>query len=95
MLAHRAWAAMTHIVEPRGATSRPRSGAEAERTPCLMGGGQEELPHVQGQGQLPRVPGCNGAGMSKRSYSTSDVSGGGQEELPHVQGAVATRAQEG
>ena len=29
---------------PRGATPRPRSGAEAGRTPCPKGGGQEELP---------------------------------------------------
>ena len=35
----------------RGATSRPRSGAEAGRTPCPRGSGQEELPHVRGQGQ--------------------------------------------
>ena len=42
---------------PRGATPRLRTGAEARRTPCLKGGGQEELPHVRGQGQWPRVPG--------------------------------------
>ena len=30
----------------RGATPRPRSGAEAARTPCPKGGGQEELPHI-------------------------------------------------
>ena len=60
-----------HIAPPRGATPRPRSGAEAGRTPCPRGGGQEELPHVQGQGQWPRVPGCDGAGTAKRSYLTS------------------------
>ena len=32
----------------RGATPHPRSGAEAGRTPFPRGGGQEELPHVQG-----------------------------------------------
>ena len=37
----------------RGATSRPRSGAEAGRTPCPRGSGQEELPHVRGQGRRP------------------------------------------
>ena len=95
----------------RGATPRPRSEAEATGTPCPKGGGQEELPHVQGQGQQPRVPDCDGAGTAKRSYPASEVSGGGQEELPHapkpeakggsgedqphVQGAVAARAQEG
>ena len=54
--------------QPRGATPRPRSGAEAGRTPCRKDGGQEELPHVQGQGQRPRVPGCNGAGTAEKSY---------------------------
>ena len=33
---------------PKGATQRPRSGAEAEGTPCPRGGSQEELPHIQG-----------------------------------------------
>ena len=35
--------------------SHPASevGAEARRTPCPKGGGQEELPHVQGQRQQP------------------------------------------
>ena len=39
-------------MQPRGATPRSRSGAEVGRTPCPKGGGQEELPHVRGQGQL-------------------------------------------
>ena len=43
--------------------------------------GQEELPHVQGQGQQPRVPGCNSAGTAKRSYPASEVSGGWEELL--------------
>ena len=30
--------------------------------------GREELPHIQGQGQRPRVPGCHGAETAKRSY---------------------------
>ena len=42
-----------------------------------------ELPHVRGQGQRPRVPGCNGAGTAERSYPASEVSGG-QEELSHI-----------
>ena len=80
----------------------------ALRTPCTKGGGQEELLHVQGQGQRPRVPGCNGAGTAERSYPsprsgmaagrsypTSEVRGGSREELPHLQGAVAARMQEG
>ena len=82
---------------PRGATPRLRTGAEARRTPCLKGGGQEELPHVRGQGQWPRVPGCDGAGTAERSYPVSEVKGGdersypaskvrggGQEELTHA-----------
>ena len=56
---------------------------EAERTPCLKGGGQEELPHVRGQGQWPRVPDCDGAGTAERSYPASEARGGGREELPH------------
>ena len=98
--AHRAW--------PRGATPRSRSGAETGRTPCLRGGGQEELPHVRGQGQPRKVPGCDGAGMAERCYPTSEVRaaaersyplpearGSGWEELPHVQGAEAAQVQEG
>ena len=88
-------AAVAHIVQPRGATPRPRSGAEAGRTQCLRGCGQEKLPHVRGQGQRPRVPGCDSAGIAERSYPTSKVRGGGLEELPHVQGGVAVWAQEG
>ena len=63
-----------------------RLGAEAGRTPCPRGGSQEELPQVRGQGQRPRVPGWDGAGMAERSYPTSEVRGSGREELPHVRG---------
>ena len=55
---------------------------------------QEELPHIRGQGQQPRVPGCDGTGTAKRSYPTSEARGGGREEQLHIQGAVAARAQE-
>ena len=65
------------IARPRGATPRPRSGAEAGRTPCPKGGGQEELPHVRSQGQRPRVPDCDGTGMAERSYPASEVRGCG------------------
>ena len=65
------------------------------RTPCPKGGGQEELPHVRGQGQRPRVPGCDGAGTAERSYPVSEARGGGREGQPHVQGVVAAQAQEG
>ena len=76
--------------------------------PKARGGGREELPHVQGQGQQPRVPGCDGAGMAEKSYPASEARGGGREEQPHargqggsredqphVQGAVAAWVQEG
>ena len=68
-------------------TPRPRSGAVAESARLRWRrNGQEELPHVQGQGgsreELPHAP-------------TPEARGGGREELPQVQGAVAARAQEG
>ena len=43
------------------------------------GGGEEELPHVQGQGQRPRVPGCDSAGTAEKSYPTSEVRGSCRE----------------
>ena len=55
----------------------------------------EELPHIRGQGQWPRVPGCDSTGAAERSYLTRKARGGGQEEQPHVQGVVAARVQEG
>ena len=73
-------------VQLRGATPRPRSGAEARRTPCPKGGSQEELPHVRGQGQQLRVPDCSGAGTAERSYPVSEVRGGSREEIPSVRG---------
>ena len=48
--------------------------------------GREELPHVQGQGQRPRVPGCDSAGAAERSYTMSEVRGHRREELPPAQG---------
>ena len=66
----------------RGATPRPRSVAEAKRTPCTKGGGQEELPHVRGQGQQQRVPDCDGAGTAKRSYPASKVGAGRPRGYP-------------
>ena len=61
----------------------------------VKGRSWEELPRVRGQGQWPRVPGCDSTGAAKRSYPTSEARGGGREEQPHVQGAVAARGQEG
>ena len=37
--------------------------------------GRVELPHVQGQGQWPTVPGCDSAGTAERSYPVSEVRG--------------------
>ena len=71
------------------------------------GSGQEELPHVRGQGQWPRVPGCEGTGTAERSYPASKVGGaagrsypmpeagvGHRKEQPYIQGVVAAQAQE-
>ena len=84
------------IARPRGATPCLRSRAEAGKTPCPKGGGQEELPHVRGQGQRPRVPDCDGTGTAERSYPESEVRGGSQEEIPHAPslrpGAAAWRS---
>ena len=70
--------AATGQEQPRGATPRLRSGAEAGRTPCLKGGCQEELPHIRGQGQRPRVPGCDSTATAKRSYRALEVTGAGR-----------------
>ena len=32
------------------------------------------------------MPDCDGAGMAKRSYPTSEVRGGGREEIPSIGG---------
>ena len=59
-------------------TPHPWSGAEPGRTPCPMGGSQEELPHIQGQGR-------SGA-AAEWSYPASKVRGRGREDLPHTWG---------
>ena len=79
----------------KGSYPRPRSGAEAGRTPCPKGSSQEDLPHVRGHGQQQRVPGCNSAGMAEkiypiprsvaaaeRSHPASEVRGDHREDLP-------------
>ena len=48
--------------------------------------GQQELPHVQGQGRQQRVLGCDSAGAAERSYTTSEVRDGSLEELPSARG---------
>ena len=66
----------------RGATLRPRSGAEDGRTPCPKGGNQEEFPHIRRQGQQPSVPDWDGAGTAERSYPTSEVRGAAERRYP-------------
>ena len=73
-----------HRVRLRGPTPRPRSGVEAGRTPCPRDRGQEELPHVRGQGRQPR-----GAISRPRSGAAAESARlpqrrSSQEELPHV-----------
>ena len=70
----------------RGATPCPRSEAEARRTPCQRGGGQEELPHIRGQEQRPK-----GATHRPRSGAAAESARlqqcrSSREELPHIGG---------
>ena len=44
--------------------------------------GENGEPHVRGQGQQPRVPGCDGAGTAERSYPTSEVRGAAERRYP-------------
>ena len=64
-------------------------------TPEARGGSRERQPHIRGQGQHLREPGCNSAGVAKRNYPTFKVRGSSREGLPHSQGAVGAGAQEG
>ena len=50
----------------------------------LSAGGDRELPHIRGQGQRPRVPGCDGTGTAERSYPDPKAKDGGREEPPCV-----------
>ena len=56
----------------------------SQEDPMPKGSGQEELPHVRGQGQWLRVPSYDSAGTAERSYPGSEVRGGSREELPHA-----------
>ena len=60
-------------------------------------GGQEELPHVRGQGRRPRgaTPLPRPGAATRRSNPTLEARGGSWEEQPHIKGAVAAQAQEG
>ena len=44
--------------------------------------GQEELPEVRGQGQWPRVPGWDCAGMAERSHSGPRSGSGARSSHP-------------
>ena len=63
----------THkMAQNAGGCNGTQSAAERSHlTSEVRGGSWEELPHAQGQGRRPRVPGCDGTGMAKRSYATS------------------------
>ena len=57
------------------------------------GRGQEELPHIRGQGQRPRVSDCDSAGTAERSYPTSEVGGATRGVTPRPRsGAAAGRS---
>ena len=54
--------------------------------------GQEELPHIRGQGQELGRPHARGV-VAKRSYPTSEVRGGSRKELHRPRpGAAAGRS---
>ena len=70
-----------------GATPRPRSG----------GGGQEEIPSVQGQGQRPGgipdalKPKARGSGREDQPHVMAAQAQEGLEELSHVEGQEGRR----
>ena len=67
-------------------------GSDRER----RSGSQEELPHIQGQGQQPRgTTHAGGQGPAGEELLHARGQGRGPEEQPHLQGAAAARAQEG
>ena len=85
-------AAVAHIVQPRGATPSPRSGAEARRSPCPerwwpRGHGREELPHAP-------TPEVRGVGWEDQPHVQGVVAARaeeGLEELFHVEGQEGRR----
>ena len=67
---------------PRGATTRPRPEAVAERsysTFKVRRGGGEEIPLIQGKEQQLHF-----SGAAVKRYPTPKVRGGGPEEQPHA-----------
>ena len=51
-------------------------------SPKVRGGGRKELPHVLGQGQRLRAPGCNSAGTAERSYLMPEIRVGVEKSNP-------------
>ena len=51
---------------------------ELDTTELLSASSHDELPYVGGQGQQPRVPGCDYAGTAERSHPASEFRGGGR-----------------
>ena len=80
---------------PKGSYPTSELRGRSREDPMPQVRGPRGATPFQGQGQRPRVPGCNSAGMAERSYPTSEVRGSVREELAHIQGAVAAQAQEG
>ena len=78
-------------------------GSGIECQAAMAQNGQEELPHVQGQGRClrPRAaagkskPTPEGSTATRSSNPKPKARGGGREGQPHVQGVVAVQAQEG
>ena len=71
---------MLNVAERSHPTSR--SGAEAGKTLCPKGSGQEELPHIRGQEQWLRIPHCDGARMAARSYPAPRSGGAAERRHP-------------
>ena len=88
-----------NIARPRGATPRPRSGAEARRTHARRAAAKRSYPasKVRGGGREEQhhAPKPEARGGSQKEQPTPEARGGGREEQPHIQGAVAVRVQEG
>ena len=93
---------------PRGAIPRPRSGAEAGRTPMPKGRRPRGVSPRPRSGAVAENARLQRRRNGREELPKSEVRGGGREELPHVrgqgrrredqphvQGAVAARAQDG
>ena len=52
-------------------TSNVRS--RSQEVPMPEGRRPKELPHIRGEGQWLRVPGCNGVGTAQRSYPVFEI----------------------